>query len=529
MSMLPQEFYKNWQDVDLRERQTYQRHFLDVCQLVGIEMPTQGKTPDGKEFVFEKDTRKESGGLGYADVWYENRFAVEYKSPGKDLNAAYAQLKQYWEKLRYPPILIVTDIHDWYIYTHFRNADNQMFHYKHSDILDPKNDFLNRLKRAFTNPDSLNPNRSTEDVTKEVAENFIRVLDYANKGDGLSSKETEGVQIANFMTRLMFALFAEDINLLPSGLDNQHGIFTNIIAEARQDNSRFVRYVTDLFKAMETGGEVLMRDIPYFNGALFKDISVEPLSGQAIDQLYAACVMNWRNVEPSIFGTLFERSLDTNKRAQLGAHYTSPDDIMLIVEPVLMQPLKRQWETIQQHAAELRPKYDAAVSAHNRRDQLTHQEALKTLRDDMLTAVRGTTVLDPACGSGNFLYVALKTMLDFEKEILNHSAWIDLYPDDVPQVHPRQLHGLELNPIAHALASIVVWIGYIQWMENNGYGYHQEPILENLEQNIVCMDAILQLDAKGNASEPDWPAVDVIIGNPPFLGGYRQRSELGSK
>ncbi|MGJ3241201.1 MAG: class I SAM-dependent DNA methyltransferase, partial [Anaerolineae bacterium] len=231
--------------------------------------------------------------------------------------------------------------------------------------------------------------------------------------------------------------------------------------------------------------------------------------------------------EPAIFGTLFERSLDPDKRAQLGAHYTSREDILLIVEPVLMRPLEREWERLLGEAQAIRPKYDEALTTSNKRQQTTYSKQLETLRETMLAQLREVSVLDPACGSGNFLYVALQRLMDMEKAVIKHPVFSGL-PEPFPEVHPRQMYGIEINPIAHALASIVVWIGYLQWRRTNGYLTHvKEPILEDIHENIVCKDAILAYDADGNPTEPDWPAVDVIIGNPPFLGDKKMRRELG--
>jgi len=142
----------------------------------------------------------------------------------------------------------------------------------------------------------------------------------------------------------------------------------------------------------------------------------------------------------------------------------------------------------------------------------------------MLTTLREIRVLDPACGSGNFLYVSLQLLMDLEKEVITHPLFAGMTLA-MPEVHPRQMYGIEINPIAHDLATIVVWIGYIQWRQNNGYATltHREPILEALHDNIRRMDAIINDDG----SEPDWPEVDVIVGNPPFLGAKKMKGELG--
>jgi type II restriction/modification system DNA methylase subunit YeeA len=192
-----------------------------------------------------------------------------------------------------------------------------------------------------------------------------------------------------------------------------------------------------------------------------------------------------------------------------------------------MQPLRREWEAVKAEAAPMREQYDAALASGSRRDIKTFGDRLHTLRERILSRLRGVTVLDPACGSGNFLYVSLQLLKDLEKEVIHHPLWHDL-PLAIPEVHPRQLYGIEINPIAHDLASIVVWIGYIQWQQNNGYLSFQEPILEPLD-NIRQMDAILAFDEDGNPVEPEWPSVDVIVSNPPFLGDKKMRAELGDE
>ncbi|NLF77661.1 MAG: class I SAM-dependent DNA methyltransferase, partial [Chloroflexi bacterium] len=335
-------------------------------------------------------------------------------------------------------------------------------------------------------------------------------------------------RIAQFLTKVVFCLFAEDVGLLPAGLTGR-GLFTEVIEQTRDRPSDFVHYAEQLFVAMAEGSKFQYRDIPWFDGRLFEHVAVEELSAEALRALEKACKLDWSAVEPAIFGTLFERSLDPAKRAQLGAHYTRREDILLIVEPVLMAPLRRTWEAIQAEAAPVREKYVDALRTGARATITRFGNELLALRERMLADLRSVTVLDPACGSGNFLYVALQLLKDLEKEVINHPLWLDL-PLAFPEVHPRQLYGIEVNPIAHDLASIVVWIGYLQWLDNNGFQHllKREPILEPLD-NIRQMDAILGFDADGSPVEPEWPSVDVIVSNPPFLGGNKMRGELGDE
>ena len=516
-SMTPQEFVDKWANSELGERQIYQRHFLDLCKLVGH---------DDKDIIFEHSLKKDSGGRGFADVYYEDHFAVEYKAPGKykDLNAAYQQLLQYRENLNNPPLLAVTDIDNWEIHTNFPNTEKRVYGFKHEEIASDSN-ALKALQAMFDAPQHLHPRRHAEQVTEEAAEVFQLIADNMRQWEDEDENTTQ--RIAHFLTKLVFCLFAEDVGLLPMAAETQEGIVTRTIQQTRRKPELFVKYMQDLFQAMADGGDFLMHDIPYFNGALFDDITVEELQTDALIELEKAAKLNWEAIEPSIFGTLFERSLDPRKRSQLGAHYTSRDDILLIVEPVLMRPLRYEWDTtIQLQARPIRQRYEKAKTKRARANALNQ---LLKLREDMLERIRTVTVLDPACGSGNFLYVSLQLLMDLEKEVISHPLWSGL-PRLLPLVHPRQMYGIELNPIAHALASIVVWIGYIQWRFNNGYGGElSEPILEELRGNIVCKDAVLALDDEGDPIEPEWPEVDVIVGNPPFLGGQKILRELGDE
>lgn len=514
-AMTPQEFVDKWANSELGERQIYQRHFLDLCKLVGH---------DDKDIIFEHSLKKDSGGRGFADVYYEDHFAVEYKAPGKykDLNGAYQQLLQYRENLNNPPLLVVTDIDHWEIHTNFPNTEKRVHQFKHSEIASDSN-ALKTLRAMFDAPERLHPRRHAEQVTREAAEVFRLIADNMRQWEDEDEDTTE--RIAHFLTKLVFCLFAEDVGLLPMAAETQEGIVTRTIQQTRRKPELFVKYMRDLFQAMADGGDFLMHDIPWFNGALFDDITVEELQTEALIELEKAAKLNWEAIEPSIFGTLFERSLDPRKRSQLGAHYTSRDDILLIVEPVLMRPLRYEWDTTQLKAKPLRERYEKAKTKRARANALNQ---LLALREDMLERIRSITVLDPACGSGNFLYVSLQLLMDLEKEVISHPLWSGL-PRLLPLVHPRQMHGIEINPIAHALASIVVWIGYIQWRFNHGYVHTiGEPILEELRGNIVRKDAIMALDDEGSPIEPEWPEVDVIVGNPPFLGNKKMWSELGN-
>ena len=279
---------------------------------------------------------------------------------------------------------------------------------------------------------------------------------------------------------------------------------------------------------MSTGGLFGTDFIPHFDGRLFDDADAVPLSRYGISVLSQAAELNWSAVEPAIFGTLFERSLDPSKRAQLGAHYTARDDILLIVDPVLMAPLRRKWEQVKAEAIELAEKRDAAARDPGPRTR--QNKTIEALLIGFMREIASVRVLDAASGSGNFLYVALRLLLDLWKEVWTFMFEVGLTPpfaigDICPS--PAQLYGIEIDEYAHELAQVTIWIGYIQWLRDNGFGRPEEPILKPIT-TIERRDAILERGVDG-VFEPVWPEADVIIGNPPFLGGNKIRQELGDE
>jgi len=306
-------------------------------------------------------------------------------------------------------------------------------------------------------------------------------------------------------------------------------VFTQIVAQVKGDPVRFCKLLGQLFDTMAAGGDFGPMPIRHFNGNLFDDRTVLDLTAEDLARISAAAGLDWSAVDPSIFGTLFERGLDPAKRAQLGAHFTSREDIELVVDAVVMAPLRREWaetkatvetllatgrKTPAASAAPAAPLNPAALrKARMEAESILHQ---------FLDRLRGIRILDPACGSGNFLYVALARLKDLEKEaavIFPSENGLDAF---LPGVGPWQLYGIEINAYAHDLAQMTVWIGWLQWIHANGFGFPADPVLRSLSDNIRHMDSIVS-----ETGEPEWPAVDFIIGNPPFLGDKLMRRELG--
>jgi len=509
-TMTPQEFVDKWRRSKLTERSAAQSHFNDLCRMLGHPTPAKAD-PEGSTFTFEKGVDKRTGGHGWADVWKKGFFAWEYKGKHKNLDAAYEQLQLYRDALLNPPLLIVSDMETIVIHTNFTNTVKRTFTLTFDDLL--TKDGLQTLRNAFEHPDRLRAEQTPEGVTRQAAAEFSKLA------ESLRQAGHDPEKAAHFLIRILFCLFAEDIRLLPENL------LSRMIEETKDDPDRCRELMEELFGHMASGGFFGLDRIPHFNGGIFDSSDALPLSRDDLEVLARVARLDWSSIEPSILGTLFERGLDPDKRAQLGAHYTSREDILLIVEPVLMWPLRRRWEEVRKHARELAAKWQEADSAGGAKTRARRR--LEKLLYGFADEIAATTVLDPACGSGNFLYVALRELLNLEKDVIRFATDLGL-PMFFPTVKPEQLYGIEINEYAHELAQATIWIGYIQWLRENGFGQPSEPILKALD-NIREMDAILAFDEDGNPVEPEWPAADVAIGNPPFLGGGKLRGELGDE
>jgi type II restriction/modification system DNA methylase subunit YeeA len=487
------QFIEKWQKTTLSERASAQEHFIDLCRMLGHPTPAEAD-PTGESYTFERHVQKTTGGKGFADVWKRSHFAWEYKGKRKDLEQAYSQLLLYREDLDNPPLLIVSDIDSIEIHTNFTDTTKKVYTLTLAELAKP--DKYELLKLAFTNPQGLNPKERRERITEDAA---ARIGSIAHR---LRERGYESETVAHFMMQLVFALFAEDIRLIPNRL------VTKILERYKDRPDTAQKYLAELFSAMATGGDVLFEEVPYFNGGLFAGGDTLRLESDELVILLAAANLDWGEVEPAIFGTLFERSLDPQKRSQLGAHYTSREDILRIVEPVIMAPLREEWEAIRQEV--------------ETRLERGHSKKVLELVATFLNKLHQLKVLDPACGSGNFLYVAMQQLKDLEKEVVTLAQSIGA--PGFMLIGPAQFYGLELSVFAHELASTVVWIGYLQWNRANGVSNQEKPILKKLE-TIRLHDALMNDDG----SEFDWPEADFIVGNPPFLGGKKVRRELGDE
>ena len=303
----------------------------------------------------------------------------------------------------------------------------------------------------MSDPERLRPGESRQALTERAAATF------ASLAQSLRDRGHAAQGVAHFINRLVFCMFAEDVGLLPNDM------FTRMLEQARQRPDELADLARDLFGAMSTGGRVGFEAVDWFNGGLFDDDAALPLTRPDIETTLKAASLDWSEVDPSILGTLFERGLDPDKRAQLGAHYTDRDKIMRIIEPAIVRPWLSEWE---------QTRFDIAAGLE-----------------------RATKAKSRAASTRQRAF---------------------------PAVGPANVRGIEINAYAAELARVSVWIGDIQWMRRNGFQESRDPILKPLD-TIECRDAIMTPED----NEPDWPLADVVIGNPPFLGGKLLNEGLG--
>ena len=499
----PHAFIAKWRDATLKERSAAQEHFLDLCRLLDEPTPAEAD-PTGATYCFERGARKDTGGDGWADVWKRHCFAWEYKGQRANLDAAFAQLRQYALALENPPLLIVSDLRRFRIRTNWTNSVSRTYEFDLDDLTDRA--VRDRLKWAFSDPERLRPGETRRALTERAAAAFAAVA------QTLRARGHDPPVVAHFVNRLVFCMFADDVGLLPDHM------FTRMLQQARRTPEQFTELAAELFRVMAAGGRVGFEAVAWFNGGLFDDGAALPLEAADIETVLAASDLDWSEIDPSILGTLFERGLDPGKRAQLGAHYTDRDKIMLLVEPVVIRPWLAEWDAAK---ADLAAALDRAEAATSPATRTKRRNAAERRYRAFLNRLRVFTVLDPACGSGNFLYLALQALKDLEHRVQLEAEALGVQRA-FPEIGPANVKGIEINPYAAELARVSVWIGEIQWMRRNGFYESRDPILKPLD-TIECRDAILTPDN----TEPKWPEADVVIGNPPFLGGKLLITTLG--
>ncbi len=585
-------FIARWQPSGGKELANYQSFLIELCTLLGVATPEPTTTDDRhNSYVFERAVPSAkldvAAGVCRIDLYKRGCFILETKQgvhrtvsadpflkPAKLTRTGHAiRGTGGWDVAMYkakeqaegyarglpadegrPPFLVVVDVgHCIELYSEFSCTggiyrpfpDSASYRIALNDLAHP--DIRERLRLVWSDPLSLDPTRQSARVTRELA---VKLADLAKSLEfsGYSSDE-----VGEFLMRCLFTFFSEDIGLLPDGC------FTALLESLRGFEDMFADMVTDVWGAMRDGGKsiALKKQLLHFNGGLFDKAGALPVNAAQLELLIEAGKADWSHVEPAIFGTLLERALNPTERHHLGAHYTPRDYVERLVLPTVIEPLTAEWEAVKTKAV-----------AHLVKEQ--KEAALKLLKA-FHHKLCGIRILDPACGSGNFLYVTFEHLKRLEGEILTflddlgEHAMLEL---ESITVNPHQLLGIEVNPRAAAITDMVLWIGYLQWhFRNRGNVTPPTPVIKKFH-NVECRDAVLAwdsveplLDDNGEAlsrwdgvsfkkhpttgeNVPDesvrtalyryvnprpavWPQADYVVGNPPFIGNKRMRLSLG--
>lgn len=496
--MTPAEFILTWQNNPLNEEAGAQGHFEDLCSLLNVPKPR-----DKGQYCFERKSALAEGRTGYADVWKDRFFGWENKAPGENLHKALNQLKRYASALNNPPLLVVCDRSRIEIHTNFQNYPTEVHTIGLLEIGTAEN--LQKLKWVFTDPEKLKPQKSSAAITEKAAAQFAVIA------RDIRTRGVEGNQVAHFLVQCLFCMFAEDEDLLPLGS------FTHLLSKVTQDPERAANRLAALFETMQKGGDYGDLNVAWFNGGLFSKVDIPALTRDDLKKLHStAAEHDWRAIDPTIFGTLFENGLDPAERSQLGANYTDTATIEKIIKPLINEPLLAEWAVVK-----------ALIVSHTQKSKGKGKpkpagKEAKANYQAFSLRLSNFRVLDPACGSGNFLYLALKALRDVERLASIEAQALGLAPELVMQTGPHNILGIEINAFAAELARVTVWIGDIQWCQRNGEPLTSRPILKPLD-SIEHRDALLT----PQGDEAEWPKADVIVGNPPFLGDRKMIRELG--
>ncbi|MBK1640965.1 SAM-dependent methyltransferase [Chromatium okenii] len=564
-------FLTRWEGASGSERANYQLFLTEFCTALELPLPEPAQSDaQNNAYCFERRVIFQNGdgtqSDGFIDLYRRACFVLEAKQTGLTLDTERwdkAMLRAHSQAVRYaravppdegrPPFVVVVDVgRSIELYSEFSRSGGAYIPYpdvrshriRLTDLHRP--DIRQRLRQLWLDPLDLDLSRHAARVTRAIADQLAGLA---------TSLETTGHPpevTAAFLMRCLFTLFAQDIGLL-----KKDG-FTELLRSVRQQPAQFVPLVETLWREMNSGSAfslILRQPVLRFNGGLFAEATALPLNRDQLELLTAAACADWQQVEPAIFGTLLERALDPLERQQLGAHYTPRAYVERLVVPTVIAPLREDWTAVRLAAFSLHEQgKDAEAAAVVNRFQA------------QLTQIR---VLDPACGSGNFLYVTLEHLKRLEGEVLDTLASLGQQSEiELAGVSPQQLLGLERNPRAATIAEMVLWIGYLQWhIRTHGSVHPPEPVIRDCK-NIQCRDAVLSaervevvtddaglavtrwdgrtlkrhpttgelipdesarlpLERYVNPRRAAWPAAEFIVGNPPFIGAATMRRVLG--
>jgi hypothetical protein len=583
------EFILRWARSGAAERANYQLFLSELCDVLDVPRPDPTVPDDWRNtYVFERAIHFHNGdgttSPGRIDLYKRGCFVLEAKqgtnqlqspgiaasartrrgtaireTPGWDeaMLAARNQAELYAKAIPddWPPFLIIVDVgYSIEVYADFSLTGKNYAQFPDKNtyriLLDEltSGNVRERLRMIWTEPLMLDPTRISARVTRQVAKQLAELARDLEEA-------YEPAAVAGFLMRCIFTSFAEDVHLLRTNS------WTELLESLREDLANFCPMVESLWQSMNSGGfsPIVREHVLRFNGGLFEKTETLPVTRTQLELLIRASKAEWKDVEPAIFGTLLERALDPEERHRLGAHYTPREYVERLVVPTIIEPLRDDWKTVQATAVTLARSGDTNAA----------REAVREFRRKLCNL----TVLDPACGSGNFLYVTLEHLKRLEGEVIerleNLGETQSVLAEMGMTVDPHQLLGLELNPRAVVITDLVLWIGYLQWFFRTwgASTLPPEPVIKRFH-NIEHRDALLAFDREEPARDangeirtqwdqrtmrvhpvtgeevPDesarrtvlrytnprraaWPQADFIVGNPPFIGNWMMRTELG--
>ena len=543
-----------WAAAKPAERANAQSYLIELCEALNLPRPQPAGSGYEFEFAMTITGRDGTETTGFVDCYRQGHFVLEAKDyadgKGSDLalRKAYGQARMYANHDPIgvaPPYLLVLDVaktimvfHRWTgAYQGFaagHRIDLTALHAREADIA--------LLRDIWTDPAKRDPRVTAQAVTTEIAGHL------AELAATLEDRGLEPERVAKFLMRIVFSCFAEDVGLLP------RDAFRQTVQNAGINGSpeRLAKALEGLWSAMDAGGMFGYEQFLRFNGSFFRDAEALPLTREEVVLVLAAARADWTNVEPAIFGTLLTRALDPEERHRMGAEYTPRHFIERLVRPTVEEPVRERWTAVQVEVLQLR-------ETGKPKDRARAEERLR----EFLAWMRGLRILDPACGSGNFLYVTMHLLKDIEFEAMQElAALTGRHELRMEEMGPANFLGLEVKAWAREIAELVLWIGFHQYWIRHHHVQPPEPVLQDTG-TLECRDAVLAwstivhdptrdrrdptprvrhpitgemvpdpraslpyMEHQG-ASVAPWPRADFIVGNPPYLGQARQRDVFG--
>lgn len=552
MSSALEKLSERWSRAEPAERSNAQLYLTELADALGVERPRPSGAGYEFEYAVRVVARDGTETVKHADLYKEHCFLLEAKDEAPETSSDMLLRRAFGQAIEYavfvpgesPPYLLVLDVATTLIVWdrwHGTYGGFQAGHRVDLRALSGNPDDIELLRDIWERPAARDPRARAESVTREIAQHL---------GELASSLEKRGhsqEEVAEFLIRVVFTLFAEDIDLL------QESPFEKLVELTLSDPEEFTDGVEELWRAMDVGARFGVRKLLEYNGHFFRDARALPLTRDDLAVLLEAARADWAQVEPSIFGALFTRALDPVERHRIGAQFTPPPFVERLVRVTIEEPVRDRWILVQAEVIQLRER-------GRPRDA---KAALKRLRS-FHAELRDIRVLDPACGSGNFLYMALAALKRIELELIREVESITGNPElQIEEVDPSQFYGIEIKPWAREISELTLWIGFHQWWrQTHGYAQPPEPVLKDTG-TLECRDAVLAWDETRedptrsrpdptpavpspvtgelvpdpkaklkymehvNARPADWPKADFIVGNPPYMGRGRQRDAFG--